>query len=211
MDSIADGLESKCRYFPPRQFGATVINSRRNMKNTVILACSFLALVGCTTAAPRKGSLDFSLLGDKKAAVFVFLAPDCPFSQNYTLTLNDLQAQFAADSVAFYGVVAGTGFRKAEIDEFAQAYKIAFPVLPDRNFALADFFHAMKTPEAFVVNSRADLIYKGAIDNWAADFGRHRRTITEHYLLDALNSWIRGDEVPIKETEAVGCFIERKG
>jgi peroxiredoxin len=187
-----------------------MFSSTSKISNFLILACSFLALVGCTSAAPRKGSLDFSLLRDKKAAVFVFLAPDCPFSQNYTLTLNDLQTKFAADSVAFYGVVAGTGFRKAEIDEFVQAYKIAFPILPDRNFALADFFHAMKTPEVFVVNSHGDLIYKGAIDNWAAGFGQHRRTITEHYLLDALNSWIRGDEVPIKETEAVGCFIERK-
>src|SRR4030095_12989178 len=114
------------------------------------------------------------------------------------------------NSVAFYGVIAGNGFAKTEVDEFVGAYKIAIPVLFDPDFALTDFFHAVITPEAFIVDSRGKILYRGAIDNWAADYGQHRRTITEHYILDGLNSWLQGGDVPIKETKAVGCFIERK-
>jgi hypothetical protein len=49
---------------------------------------------------------------DKKAAIFVFLAPDCPLSQNYTLTLNNLAKDFEPKGIGFYGVFSGDANRK---------------------------------------------------------------------------------------------------
>jgi hypothetical protein len=122
-----------------------------------------------------------------------------------------LYAQFSARSVGFYGVVSGDAFSKTDIDEFVRRYSLKFPMLPDPAFHIADFLEATKTPEVFVLDSRVKVIYKGAVDNWAPALGQHREVITEHYLLDALNSFVENKPVRTKQTQAVGCFIERKG
>jgi hypothetical protein len=62
-----------------------------------------------------------------------------------------------------------------------------------------------------VVDSHGKTLYRGAIDNWAVDLGQSRPVITENYLSDVLHSIAQGRDVPVRETKAVGCFIERKG
>ena len=158
----------------------------------------------------NNSSFDFSILKNSKASVIVFLAPDCPLSQNYTLTLNALSDKFQNNRVAFLGIISGKGFKKEEVDSFVNKFKIKFSVLRDEDLNLAAYFKATKTPEAFAVNSEGKILYAGAIDNWAVDLGKHRSVITEHYLEDALKNIVENKEIQIKKTEAVGCFIERK-
>lgn len=170
---------------------------------------SFILLValGCS------GRVDTPLsnfLQDKKAGVFVFLAPDCPLSQNYTLTLNNLEKEFNSNGVSFYGVFSGGGITRAAMDGFVATYHLSFPVILDGDFKIDDYFGATATPEAFLTDPKGRVLYKGAIDNWAADLGQHRTVITQHYLYDALDSVRTNKPVQVKETPAVGCFIERK-
>jgi thiol-disulfide isomerase/thioredoxin len=152
--------------------------------------------------------LNFEILKNNKASVFVFLAPDCPLSQSYTRTLNELHSQFGNAGVGFYGVVESSQYARKEIDDFITQYRIDLPVALDPHATLAQFFGAMVTPEVFVVNSEGKTIYQGAIDNWAPELGQHRTVITEHYLLDALNGFIRTGKVSVRTTKPVGCFIE---
>lgn len=114
--------------------------------------------------------------------------------------MNSLQAEFK--DIPIYGIVVG--------EPFGNAYKLDFTVLTDADFKFADFFGATKTPEAFAVDSRGMVFYRGAIDNAAPELGRRRAVITEHYLIDALDSFLQHKPVPTPRTEAVGCFIERK-
>ena len=146
------------------------------------------------------------LLKNKQGAVFVFLSPDCPLSQNYSPTLNQLRSQFQPNGIEFYAVFPG----KPVVDDFIAIYKIAFPVLMDSDFRLADFFGATKTPEAFVLDPQGNFIYKGAIDNRAPELGQQRTVITEHYLVDARNSIVQHQALRLKQTPSVGCFIERR-
>lgn len=156
-------------------------------------------------------TFDLSSLKSHKAAVLVFLAPDCPLSQSYVLTLNTLSEQFHAEGVQFLGVVAGEWFQQAEIRQFTETYNLRTPVLLDRDFELTDALGATKTPEAFALDAAGEVFYKGAIDNWSTDLGQHRSVITEHYLRDALASYVKGQTLITRETPAVGCFIERRG
>jgi hypothetical protein len=179
----------------------------RNWKPGFLAGCVLLL---STAACQRPPAEIDGLLQSNRASTFVFLAPDCPLSQSYTPTLNTLYGQFSARSVGFYGVVSGDAFGKTEIDEFVRRYGIKFPTLADPAFHIADFLAATKTPEVFVLDPRSSVIYRGAVDNWAPALGQHREVITEHYLLDALSSFIENKPVRTKQTEAVGCFIERK-
>jgi len=164
--------------------------------NLIIMGCASL---GNSPIAP--------LLEGRQAAVFVFLAPDCPLSQNYTATLNDLRTKFQASGIEFYGVFPG---HAADVMEgFAKTYRIHFSVMPDVDYRVSDFLEATTTPQAFVVNRAGRTVYAGAIDNRAPELGQQRTVITEHYLADALESIVEGRQVRVERTRPVGCFIER--
>ena len=151
-----------------------------------------------------------SFLENKQGAVFVFLATDCPLSQNYMPTMNGLAQQFAQSGIGFYGIFSQQELPEKTLDDFTTSYSMSFPAIRDAQVKLADFFGATTTPQAFLADSRGRTLYKGAIDNWAPELGQHRTVITEHYLLEALESLRASKPVQIKETPAVGCFIERK-
>jgi len=106
-------------------------------------------------------------------------------------------------------VFSGRGSEKGAMDDFVKTYDIQFPALPDPKLSLAAFFGAAKTPEVFAVDSNQQIFYKGEIDNWAPELGQHRQVITEHYLQDALNSFLEHRRVQVPQTDAVGCFIEQ--
>jgi hypothetical protein len=172
------------------------------------MVCTIFFLVFACT---RKGSGPIApYLENKQGAVFVFLAPDCPLSQNYMPTMNSLAKQSAATGIGFYGVFSQDDSSRKALDDFTTAYSMSFPAIRDPQFRLADYFGATTTPQAFLADSAGRTVYKGAIDNWAPELGQHRTVITEHYLLDALQSLRDNRPVQVKETTAVGCFIERK-
>ena len=184
----------------------TTCYPRYEMRGTSALWCILIILAACTPAHNPVTSL----LQNKRAAVFVFLAPDCPLSQSYTLTLNNLAKEFEANGIGFYGVFAGDDASTRAMDSFVATYHLSFPAIRDPEFKIADFFGATKTPEAFLTDSKGQTLYKGAIDNWAPELGEHRTVITQHYLYDALDSVRANKAFQVKETQATGCFIERK-
>ena len=149
-----------------------------------------------------------SSLIKNKASVFIFLAPDCPLSQSYTLTLNEFSKKYLKNKISFYGIFPGTFYSIEKIKYFQQKYLIEFPLLLDTNYALTRLFNANVTPEAFVADSVCNVLYSGRIDNWAYEVSKKRTNITEYNLRDALDSIVKNKPVAIKKTQAVGCFIE---
>jgi len=170
------------------------------LARTVTAAAVLLAFASCAKAGPEP--IAAFLKG--RAAAFVFLAPDCPLSQSYVPTLNELREQFQTNHVELYAVFPGD----VTPDEFVSNYQLKLPVIRDADFRLTEFFHASTTPQAFVVDSDGHTLYDGAIDNRAPELGQQRRVITEHYLLDALNAAVQHTDIAIKHTQPVGCFIE---
>src|SRR5690242_17743718 len=88
----------------------------------------FLILVSCARTAENPIA---PFVQGKHAAAFVFLSPDCPLSENYTLTLNNLHKEFASSGIEFYGVFSGYGISKSAMDDFVAAFHVTFPVMLD--------------------------------------------------------------------------------
>jgi thiol-disulfide isomerase/thioredoxin len=176
------------------------------MRKTILCAILLLGYA-CTRRTSRPIA---SYIENKPGAVFVFLATDCPLSQNYMPTMNQLSKQFAANGIGFYSVFSQEDLSQRTLDDFTTSYGMSFPAIRDEHFKLADYFGATTTPQAFLVGSAGATLYKGAIDNWAPELGQHRTVITEHYLLSALESLRDNKPIKVNETPAVGCFIERK-
>ena len=144
---------------------------------------------------------------NRVATVFVFLLPDCPASQSYTLTLNTLSKKYQSKQVQFLGIVPGTYATAAEVKAFVKTYKVSFPVLADTAYKLVRCLGATIVPEAFVVDRKGVTQYAGRIDNWLVSAGK-KRNITTHELDDAITAVINKKPVKVKKTKAIGCYIE---
>ncbi len=143
-----------------------------------------------------------------KATVFIFLSPECPLCQSYSLTLNNLNKEFSSKGVQMIGVIPGNDFRPEEVRSYKENYQISFPVYMDRQGKLAGYFKARITPEVFVIDNSEQLRYAGRIDNWAYELGKKRSVITAHDLKDAMSALVLNKPIQVKKTKAIGCFIE---
>lgn len=173
----------------------------------VLLYHSILAQVSHIPLKDPDGNMRHLNMG-KSYTVLVFLSPECPLCQNYTLTLNQLSATYGSDALRFYGIISGKNFTAQSVKSFQKKYKIHFPLWMDIEKSLAGRFKALVTPEVVVVNTKEQIEYQGRIDNWAYEVGRKRKLITQHDLKNALEALKKGNAVMIKRTKAIGCFIE---
>lgn len=146
------------------------------------------------------------LEANKVFTAYVFMGVECPISQKYIPTLNDLAKNKQQLNVV--GVFSGA-LSLEELTLFTRQFKINFEVITDFDFEMADRYNAAVTPEVFLVDNRGEVHYSGAIDNWFVSLGRNRITPSEHYLLDAFSALLLGREVEVSRTPAIGCFLER--
>lgn len=150
----------------------------------------------------------FSMYETKKykATVFIFLLPDCPACENYTLTLNQLSSQFKNRDIEFFGVFPSF-IKMEEIISFRKTYKVNFTLLHDTQNKLNKALDAFVAPEAFVLSQGTVLLYRGRIDDWMYAVGRKKLRATTHELSDALNAVSNNEKVKVTRTKPVGCYI----
>lgn len=142
---------------------------------------------------------------DKSLLILVFLSPDCPLSKNYAPLLNEYQAQYAEAKV--YGIIPGASYDDTSINELVALYSLQYPVLKDPKQELTSLLKATTTPEVFLFNEAGDLIYNGAIDDWAVSLGKKRSKAGRFYLQDAITNTLNSLPVPLTYMKPVGCLI----
>jgi thiol-disulfide isomerase/thioredoxin len=175
-------------------------------KNDSVFSSSYISSVKLTDAEKDKSvSLGVGSV-TAEPRLFVFLSPECPLCQNYTLVLNKIYRDYLG-KIKFYGIIPGKTYPVQTVSSFAQKYKIAFPLLIDNALTISHYLQASTTPEAILLNGKAELVYKGAIDDWIKDIGQQRTHATQNFLRDALDRELRGEAVIPKRTKAIGCFI----
>ncbi len=149
-----------------------------------------------------------SVFNNHKAVVFIFISPECPLCQSYSLTLKQLYSTYKKNGVAFIGIIPGNDFTPAQVKEYQTTYGITFPLYYDYQLKFVHFFQASVTPEVFLINQTGKLLYSGRIDNWAYEVSRKRKVITDHNLRDAIVAFTENKGLKITKTKAIGCFIE---
>lgn len=136
--------------------------------------------------------------------VVFFLSKDCPLCKNYRPLIHQLYMDYSTDP-RFGFVVLRTDVEKAVDsawfipDEYA-AGKAAT--------SIARYYGATVTPEVFVLDNQNKYIYRGAIDDWAYETGKHKREAEFHYLRDVLSQLKKGIRPRYSEHKPYGCYIE---
>lgn len=88
---------------------------------------------------------------------------------------------------------------------YAKEQKLTWFYTVDKNSELADAFEAKRTPEVFLFNKEAKLIYHGAIDDNPGDAS----AVNRKHLKEAIDEYINGKDITVKTTRSVGCTIKR--
>lgn len=145
---------------------------------------------------------------DKKLVVVAFLDTECPLANLYVPTLVELHKRYAEKGVQFLGINASRQDPFVIVSAHAQEREIPFPVLKDFEQKVADSFGAKRTPEVFVLDAARVIRYRGRIDDQYS-LGARRAQPTKTELVDAIEALLAGKTVPVVETSAAGCVIER--
>jgi peroxiredoxin/mono/diheme cytochrome c family protein len=144
----------------------------------------------------------------KKAVVLVFTGVECPVGNLYMPRLAELAKTYQARGVAFVAINSNAHESAEQVAEHAKSFGLPFPVLKDKDNVVADQCLVERTCEVLVVDSRARLRYRGAIDDQYG-VGSRKEAPKNNYLAAALDALLDGRQVPVKATEVSGCPIER--
>lgn len=144
----------------------------------------------------------------KKAVVLVFTGTTCPVSEVYAPRLVELAKKYEPKGVVFLAINSNAHESAEDVARDAKEHGITFPVLKDAKGLVADLALAEKTPEVVVVDGRATICYRGAIDDQYV-VGKRKPNPEKSYLADALDAVLGGKPVTVAATEVSGCPIER--
>ena len=188
------------------------------------------ALAAFTSDAPAGGykvgdvATDFSLknvdgkmvsLKDIKGAkgyIVVFTCNHCPYAQAYEDRVVALDKKY---KTLGYPVVAinPNNPEKEKADSFAKMQerakekKFTFPYLLDEGQKIFPQYGATKTPHVYILQKTANgnvVKYIGAIDDNYEDAA----AVKQKYVENAVDALLKGKDVTVKETKAIGCSIK---
>jgi peroxiredoxin len=148
---------------------------------------------------------------DRYALVLIVTCNHCPYARAYWKRLINMYNKFEEDNLMILAINPNDAEQYPadsydNMKKLAKELKLPFPYLHDENQKIAQKLGATRTPEAFVFNSKRQLVYKGAIDdNW-----ENENMVTSVYLEDAIEYTLDGMDPDYAEVPAVGCSVKWK-
>lgn len=149
--------------------------------------------------------------GPGEVHVLLFLTPDCPVSNRYAPEIDRIASDYRARGVRTFLIYADPTVNAARVKAHVKGFHagVTLPAIIDTGLALTEAAGATITPEA-AVYTPAGRVYRGRIDDLYVSLGQPRSAPTRRDLRLTLDAVLSGRPVPVAETQAVGCFIERK-
>jgi hypothetical protein len=141
------------------------------------------------------------------ATALVFYSTECPISNYYSATLNEIVRSAPDGKFKLIGVCADPDLAAEDLASHAAEYRLEFSVIADPGGRLAAAFRATKTPEVVLLDDRGRVRYQGRIDDQYADRRVKTQSPKTHELRDALAAVLAGRDVAEPTVPAVGCPI----
>lgn len=144
----------------------------------------------------------------KKAAILVFMGVDCPVGNQYSTRLSEIAKAYESKGVIVLGINSNAHESAEQIAKHAKEFSIPFPVLKDEGGKVADMYQAVRTCEVILLDSKAVIRYRGAIDDQFG-YGTRRPKAVRNLLTNALDALLDGKAIETTGTSVVGCPIDR--
>lgn len=182
---------------------------------TIVLILMSLASSGQTitdfTGTDVVSGRPFTLsdVSSSRGIVIVFISNTCPFDAYYYERLGQLVADLSGKiPFVFINSHSGEDESVRAMKALATAHKFTVPYLEDKNQAILRQLKATKSPEAIVLKSTGNaftVFYRGAID----DNAQVATDVHQHYLADAVNALLSGQNPSRPVVRPVGCNIRQ--
>ena len=156
---------------------------------------SLKALSGETTSLSSK-------MAGKKGAVVVIWSSTCSHCLRYDSYFNSFEQRYP--DLGLIIVSARHGEAEESVRKAADQRKLSFCIVHDANGSVAKAWFTQQTPRAFLVDSKRELLYRGAIDNYK--FPADPEYVA--YLEPALDEFLSGKPITRQETASYGCAIQ---
>ncbi len=141
-----------------------------------------------------------------KFTVLYFYSVRCPVCNEYTARVTDLVQRYASDSrVQFVGIhstAADKAVGGGEVRVQAAVSGLKFPMLDDRDGAVARKFKVSRTPTLVVLDEAGFVRYHGSIDDH-----RNLAMVKSHMARNAVDALLTGKTVPTSTSPEIGCTI----
>lgn len=138
--------------------------------------------------------------------VIVFLGTECPLAKLYAPRLVAMAEDFSPAGVRFVGISSNRQDSFAKLRRYRREHAIRFPILKDVDQRVAEWCGGSRTPEALLVTSAGEVLYRGRIDDQYRP-GVSRAESGERYLRRAIEQTLAGEAVAVPVTDPVGCLI----
>lgn len=148
-------------------------------------------------------SKDLEMTSGSQGMVLVFLSSACPCSDSHVEELAKLSQDFP--DFPFFAVHSNQDESVENSKPYFIDKKLPFPVIQDDHAVIADRYKALKTPHAFVLNPKGDVLYRGGVSD-SAHFARSKTK----YLRNALTDLKNQQAVKTPEGRTLGCLISRE-
>jgi len=144
---------------------------------------------------------------ESDATVVLFAATDCPISNYFAPEVERIRAAYEPRGIEFLLVYADRDESEAAIAQHLTDFSYGMPGLLDFDHELVRHTGATMTPEAVVLSSQGEVLYRGRIDDTYVAYGKQRAEPSRRDLRLALDDVLAGREVAVGRTDTVGCFI----
>jgi len=152
-----------------------------------------------------------------KNIVLEWANPECPFVQKHygktTKNMPTLQSQYAGKGVVWLTILSTAKGKEGYMEPAAAAKhwqtvgNAATAVLMDTDGKVGKQFDAKTTPHMYVIDSKGNLVYKGAIDNKRSTDEADVKGAT-NYVTASLDATLGGKPVAEAETTPYGCGVK---
>jgi hypothetical protein len=142
-----------------------------------------------------------------RAVVLMFTGNGCLKLREMVPAIRALTNRFTSQGVVFWLIDANAGDNRSNILVAATSIGLSNgpPILHDAAQLVARAYHASATPEAIAIdNATLSIFYRGAIDDRISS---NALTTTQHYLSNALSSFLASGTVSPRQTQPAGCAI----
>lgn len=150
-----------------------------------------------------------------KVVVLEWLNHGCPFVRKHydSGNMQKLQELYTQKGVVWISIISSAkgkqGFSTPDkaLQDKAKYRSKATHILLDKDGKVGKAYAAKVTPHMFVLNKKGEAIYVGGIDSIAST-SKGDIANARPYVKDALDSFLSGKEVKVKESRPYGCSVK---
>lgn len=151
------------------------------------------------------------LTGEGKIVVLEWFNYDCPFVKYHykadTNTMGKLAEQYKDKDVVWLSINSTHYVTAESTKAWAVEHGVKHAILMDTDGKVGKLYGAKTTPHLFVIDSKGQIAYNGAIDN--APMGRlGEGQELLNYVDQALSELLADKAVTLSKTEPYGCSVK---